>query len=229
MAGPTKATLEKKIDELTKELAASEDKCDELQTALDEANKQVTVLEAKNSDLDAELHAAKQAAPKSAENGGLSVTTITPSGGILAIGDAHAIDQQWKHPSRATRGFAVDVWGENAEYVANRMVPNRHHPDGIVELADGVFRVKCTDGRQANIVKDKARHHINASELQDKTFVKVSHLGATSVQAKDATRASGIGIVPVIGLVALQAKTAGIAAYHDESGKVSKLVITPQA
>jgi hypothetical protein len=224
----TKAELEEQLAELQSELDNANNKLDDQQTELDAALKQCDQLAAANEDLHGALDAAKKASA-AAPAAGETFATITPTHGVLAIADCYTIDQQWKHPSKSTRGFAVDFWGEEAEYYARRMIPNKRQTDGIVQLADGVWRVKCTDNRQARVIHDHARHNINANDLTDKTFVKVTPLGATSVKALDVTRENGLGIVPVLGLVALQAKTVGVAAHRNAEGVVTQLVLTPQA
>jgi hypothetical protein len=188
----------------------------------------VAKLEAQVADLEAQVAALTAAKDAASNTAGASpdaspdeqVTVIAPTDGVVVLGDAHTIDQHWTHPSRATRGFAVDVSGQDAEAVARRLVPNKHDDDGLQQLADGTWRVKCTDHRQAGIVFAGARKHLTANELHG-TIAKVSALGGTSVQALDATRERGLGLVQG-GLVAIACRSLRVTRKADGT-----LVLSP--
>jgi hypothetical protein len=210
----TKAELEAKVADLEAKVTALEAERDALKDDLDELK---DVLLVKLEAHDSGANTADASSDASADE---QVTVIAPTDGVVVLGDAHTIDQHWTHPSRATRGFAVDVAGEGAEGVARRLIPNKHAADGIQQLADGTWRVKCTDHRQAQLVFALARRHIATNEMQGIT-AKVSSLGGTSVQALDATRERGLGLAPG-GLLAIACKS--IVVTRKANGS---LVLTP--
>jgi len=175
-------------------------------------------------------HAAPAPAPSPAPVAKAPAESLVlpTAGGCLVVAGVDALDDKWTHNSRATRGYAVDVWGEGAESIARRMVPNKRDDDGIVCLADGTWRVKCTDARQAQLVYDSARRHIITTEQVGKSFASPRRLAASAVQATDAVRGDGTGLVPVLPAFALRADGVRVAVYRDDdTDAVTCVELTP--
>lgn len=145
--------------------------------------------------------------------------------GVVCIGDANAFNEKWMHRHAGnTSNWALDIWGERAQYLADRCAQNAHVTSRHLEdkaIEGGVWRVQCTNSQQANVLADQIKRTINTEEI--KAQFEIYPIAATTIRAKDAARAEGAGFLTaeqIASVVVPRRKTCKVTAEMDPEGNV---------
>ena len=149
-----------------------------------------------------------------------NIGTIQVATGTLVIGDCKSFDESWRPVQTVNSDWAVDIKGKHAEYLANRQGTFPRS-----ELSDGTWRVICPDKIKANLVFSECRQLAMREEWADTRF-DTAPLQASRMQAADAARATGAGLVPLDAqnIVSLLASgSVSVKALVDEDGKTTEI------
>lgn len=158
------------------------------------AEERANTLDAENVRLRTELETFKAKARADAASPPVAPITKVPVGrisgehGLVILGDTHAFDTIYRAGDVMSE-YAIDFYGpaEEAAYLARRTGM------AVTPLADGTPRVTCPSKPQADAIADGARKLVSQDGLATK--IECRAVRSTGLQARDATRVSGAGLV----------------------------------
>lgn len=185
------AKLLSQVESLQRQLATALGQAEEMTTQTREIEERANTLDADNVRLRTELEALKAKARSEAAPAPLAKTPIgriSGEHGLVVLGDTHAFDTIYK-AGDVMSPYAIDFYGPPTEaaYLARRT----GMPFEI--LTDGTPRVVCPSRPQADAISDGARKLVQQDSLS--TRVECRAIRTTGLQARDAARTSGAGVV----------------------------------
>jgi len=143
--------------------------------------------------------------------------------GLLVLAGADMVDTRWRKPQEARSGYAVDIVGPKAEFLARRA----RQP--YAKLPDGTWRVSVPDQRQAFTIMGGIKAYL--AKHADGTRASAAPLAATSLQALDSCRAANHGIVTIDGhpqMAALRGSDMmALSVMNDANGRMVGLLVKP--
>lgn len=105
---------------------------------------------------------------------------------VVILGSGQAIEETWMKAAEGRQGFAVNVIGPHAEFLANRAGSYKR-----LQLPDGVWRIQTQTPQEAGLVMDEIRRHCGSQGWPDRA--ERVNLGGTLVRAIDVLRGEGAG------------------------------------
>lgn len=169
---PTKAELEAKVAELEAKLERAADLINEYADAEEAAAK------------------AAKAAPAPKAKPLTSLGTIR--GPIAVLTDVENLNTRWSQ--RSTAAWVVDVSGPHAEELTKH---GASHTESFQQLADGTFRIKCSNQNAAMMIVGRILKRIkgDVDRFGSSNEASAKPLRGSPTAAEDATRnAQGFGM-----------------------------------
>jgi len=188
------------------------------------ADTEIEDLRAQIATLEAKLEAAQAAIPVAPRR---RVLGSIRSDGLVVLLGTHTADTLWKTAQTSASQVAIDFSGPRAEYLADRV---RRHAVSCEELPDRTWRIVMANAQHALSVQGEAQRYLKTQD-DVSTSIAVNPLKTTALQALDATRAEGYGIVTINGQPAIAALRGSdvmpVYVEEDEDGRPLGLYIAP--
>ncbi len=220
---PTKAELEDDLATaqlaLVEALAGKSQAESEFAALTTEYNEVNEACKAAEASLQAALTVPASKSAPAALAPAASLTGIDGTEGLIIFADAFYFEQEWAGANVRSH-YAVDFYGEHSEYLAHRQkrLPTE-------KLADGTWRIVTPDRTYARNTQHGAQEWLKQNDSEG--HITVSPVKASALQALDATRELGAGIVasqgkPAFG--AIKGRVAGVQVYK-VAGKVVSVTL----
>jgi len=146
--------------------------------------------------------------------------------GTLVITDPDTVTQHWKSHSNCGGQWTVDISGENAYYLAERMTAYRHT---IEELVDGTIRVHVPSNEIAYMLAEEAKKFAEREGWTPEIERRPKE--ATLSKLQDISREHHVGVLEVsksmrmVGVKVHKGATSKVKFILDYEGKVREIRI----
>lgn len=151
----------------------------------------------------------------------VSLGSLSAPSGVFALGSTDLFDVSWQN--RGHENYVVDFIGEGSKAFADAEVVNKCR---IEQLSDGTWRVHAGNSTSAEMIADAARTRIRREGLPIR--INVGSTSNSRVMCLDASRKNGIGQWSTTNpCIAIKGTTLRVEAETDDTGKVTRIILTP--